>query len=284
MAQFTNQAQLSYNNSIINSNIAVGEVLEALSATKSAIIDQYSQSDNVTYVISIINSSASTLSGITVTDNLGAYDFDGQTLYPLSYINGSARVYVGGVLQNTPTVSAGPPLAVSGLTIPANSNLILIYEAEVTPFAPFDAGTSIINTATISGGGIVTPITVNETILPTEEPNLTITKSVSPVPVTENGTLTYSFTIQNTGNTAAVATDDVTLTDVFDPILNGITVSYNGTALTPGVDYTYDEGTGVFSTTPGVITVPAATYSQNPDTGVWITTPGVVELTVSGII
>ena len=284
MAQFTNQAQLSYNNSIINSNIAVGEVLEALSATKSAIIDQYSQSDNVTYVISIINSSASTLSGITVTDNLGAYDFDGQTLYPLSYINGSARVYVGGVLQSTPTVSAGPPLAVSGLTIPANSNLILIYEAEVTPFAPLDAGTSILNTATISGGGIINPITVNETILPTEEPNLTITKSVSPVPVTENGTLTYSFTIQNTGNTAAVATDDVTLTDVFDPILSGITVSYNGTTLTPGVDYTYDEGTGVFSTTPGVITVPAATYSQNPDTGVWITTPGVVELTVSGTI
>lgn len=284
MAQFTNQAQLSYNNSIINSNVAVGEVLEALNATKSAVINSYSQSDSVTYVISIINSSASALTGITVTDDLGAYEFDGQTLYPLSYTDGSARVYTGGVLQPAPSVTDGPPLVVSGLTIPANSNLILIYEAEVTRFAPLDAGASVVNTATVSGGGIITPITVSETVSPTEEPDLTVTKTISPVPVTENGTLTYSFTIQNTGNTAVVATDNVTLTDVFDPILSNITVSYNGSVLTPGTDYTYDESTGVFSTVPGRITVPAATYSQDPDTGAWITTPGVVELTVSGTI
>ena len=37
MAQFTNQAQLSYNNATINSNVAVGEVLEVLSANKTAV-------------------------------------------------------------------------------------------------------------------------------------------------------------------------------------------------------------------------------------------------------
>ena len=31
LAQFTNQAQLAYNDSVINSNIAVGEILEVLS-------------------------------------------------------------------------------------------------------------------------------------------------------------------------------------------------------------------------------------------------------------
>ena len=31
MAQFTNQATLSYNGSAVNSNVAVGEILEALS-------------------------------------------------------------------------------------------------------------------------------------------------------------------------------------------------------------------------------------------------------------
>ena len=41
MAQFTNQAQLSYNDSVTNSNIAVGELLEVLSATKTAVIDEY---------------------------------------------------------------------------------------------------------------------------------------------------------------------------------------------------------------------------------------------------
>ena len=38
MAQFTNQAQLSYNNSVANSNVGVGEILEVLSATKTALV------------------------------------------------------------------------------------------------------------------------------------------------------------------------------------------------------------------------------------------------------
>ena len=70
MAQFTNQAQLSYNNSVTSSNIAVGEIIEVLSATKTAVIDTYSQNDNITYIISIINSGTVPLSGLTITDNL----------------------------------------------------------------------------------------------------------------------------------------------------------------------------------------------------------------------
>ena len=37
MAQFTNQAQLRYGNSVTNSNIAVGEILEVLSISKTAV-------------------------------------------------------------------------------------------------------------------------------------------------------------------------------------------------------------------------------------------------------
>ena len=70
---------------------------------------------------------------------------------------------------------------------------------------------------------------------------LTITKSLSPVPVTENGTLTYTFLVQNNGNTAAAAGSAAVITDDFDPILKNLTVSFNGTAWTEGVDYTYDE-------------------------------------------
>ena len=36
MARFTNQAQLRYGNEITNSNIAVGEITEVLSATKDS--------------------------------------------------------------------------------------------------------------------------------------------------------------------------------------------------------------------------------------------------------
>lgn len=43
MAQFTNQAQLRYGNSVTNSNIAVGEILEVLSISKTAVKNTYIQ-------------------------------------------------------------------------------------------------------------------------------------------------------------------------------------------------------------------------------------------------
>lgn len=94
----------------------------------------------------------------------------------------------------------------------------------------------------------------------------------------------YTFTIQNTGNTPVTATDDVILRDTFDPVLNGLTVTYNGAPWTAGTQYTYDGTTGLFATTAGQITVPAATYTQDPVTGAWAVTPGVSELIVTGTV
>lgn len=282
MPIFTNQAQLSYNDAVINSNIATGEIVEVLSATKTAVMDDYRRNDDVTYVISIVNSGATPLTGIQVQDDLGAYPFDSATLYPLTYVEGSLRAYVNGVLQTTTSaVEAGPPLIISGLTVPAGGNLILIYEAEVNGFAPLDADSTIVNTAVIGGGGLATPLTITETIETEQEPELSITKFVEPTTVTENGSITYTFVIQNLGNTAAVATDDVVLTDTFDPILSDLVVTLDGEPLTT---YTYDETTGQFSTAPTPLTVPAATYTQDPATGVWVITPGVTTLTVTGTL
>ena len=284
MAQFTNQAQLSYNGAVVNSNIAVGEILEVLSASKTAVMDDYTRNDDVTYVISVVNSSTAPVTGLTVTDDLGGYAFGENTVYPLSYVNGSVRMYINGVLQTAPIVTAGPPLTFSGITLPAGGNLMIIYEAEVTQFAPLDVDGSIVNTATVVGAGLPSTVTVTETVTPEEEPELTITKFIEPVPVTENGTLTYRFIIQNYGNTAAVATDNVAVTDTFDPILNVLTVTLDGTPLALTTECTYDVTTGVFATVPGIITVPAATYAQDEATGAWIITPGVTELVVTGTV
>ena len=284
MAQFTNQAQLSYNNATVNSNVAVGEILEVLSANKIAVTDTYAQGGDVTYVISAVNSGATPLSGLSVSDNLGAYPFGETTLYPLAYKDGSVRLYINGVLQAAPTVTAGPPLVFSNITIPANSNMVLVYEANVTAFAPLGEGDSIVNTATVAGGGLSTPVTVTETVTPVAEPMLDITKSISPVPVTENGVVTYTFLIRNNGNTPADAAANVTLSDTFLPVLSGLTVLLDGVALAEGTGYTYAVTEGDFATVPGVITVPAATYTQDPVTGVWSVTPGVTTLTVSGTI
>ena len=284
MAQFTNQAQLSYNNATVNSNVAVGEVLEVLSANKIAVTNTYVPDGDITYVISAVNTGATPLSGLSVSDNLGAYTFGETTLYPLSYKDGSVRLYINGVLQAAPTVTAGPPLVFSGITLPANSNMVLVYEANATAFAPLGEGDSIVNTATVSGGGLSTPLTVSETVTPVAEPMLDITKSISPVPVTENGVVTYTFLIRNNGNAPADATANVTLSDTFLPVLSGLTVLLDGVALAEGTGYTYAVTEGDFATVPGVITVPAATYTQDPVSGVWSVTPGVTTLTVSGTI
>ena len=284
MAQFTNQAQLSYNNATVNSNVAVGEVLEVLSANKTAVTTTYAQGGDITYVISAVNSGATPIGGITVTDNLGAYMFGETTLYPLTYKDGSVRLYINGVLQAAPIVVAGPPLVVSGITLPANSNMVLIYEANVNTFAPLGDEDSIINIATVSGNGISTPITVTETVTPISEAMLDITKSISPVPVAENGVVTYTFVIRNSGNAPADTSANVTLTDTFNPILSDLTVLLNGVALAEGTGYTYAVTEGDFATVPGVITVPAATYAQDPVSGVWSVTPGTTTLTVTGTI
>lgn len=283
MAIFTNQATLSYNNTVTTSNITTGELLEVLSVTKTPLAATYTTGDTAVYVVSLSNSGPTALTGLTVTDDLGGYDFDGTTLTPLDYVDGSLRYFVGGVLQPTPTVTAGPPLTVTGLSVPAGGNALLVYEARLNQFAPADVGGTVTNTVTVTGGGLATPVSDTATIAAAAEPYLTISKALCPATVTENGQLTYTFVIQNAGNTDAVATDNATVTDTFDPILSGLTVTYNGAVWTEGTDYTYDETTGAFATVPGRITVPAATYTQTPG-GAWIVDPGTATLTVTGTV
>lgn len=283
MAIFTNFATLSYSGGTTNSNVVTGEILGTLTAAKTALTENYRIGDEVTYVVSLVNSGSTALTGLTLTDDLGGFVFDEATVYPLSYITGSVRVFVNGVLQADPAVSAGPPLVISGISVPAGGSVLVIYESTVTEFASPESEDTITNTVTVTGGGLSEPVTADETITAESGADLTITKALSPTVVPENGQITYTFVIRNFGNTAAVATDDVILTDNFDPILNPITVTYNGSAWTEGVNYTYDETTGAFATLAGQITVPAATFTQNED-GSWSVNPGTAVITVTGTV
>ena len=148
MATFTNQATLTYNGTTTASNIVTGEILEVLSAQKNAVVDAYTAGDDITYVISVLNTGQAPLTGLTLTDDLGAYTFGAQTLTPLTYANGSIRYYVNGVLQPAPTVTAQAPLTVTGLNVPAGGNAMLLYEANTNQYAPRAAGARINNTAT----------------------------------------------------------------------------------------------------------------------------------------
>ena len=283
MATFTNRATLSYSGRTVDSNTVTGTFLQTLSIIKTALSGTYAAGDTVTYVVTLNNAGATPLNGLTLTDNLGAFDFNGTTLYPLAPVAGAILYYVDGVLQPALTPVQTQPLVLQGITVPAGGNAIIVYETEVTDVAALDVDAGITNTATVSGGGLLEPLSDSATVTTADAPLLTITKALSPVAVPENGTLTYTFVIQNFGNTAAVATDDVVVTDNFDPILENLTVTLDGTVLEEGTGYTYNAATGAFSSAPSVITVPAATFVRNDD-GTIAVTPGEAVLTVSGTI
>ena len=284
MAIFSNQATLTYNGSTANSNIAYGEILDVLAATKTAIGGTYVPGTPVTYVVTLRNTGSTALTGLTVTDDLGGYDFNGTTLYPLTYEAGSAALFADGVPLAAPAVTPGPPLVFTGITVPAGGDVVLVYRAIPNAFAPPAEGSTIDNTVTVTGNGINTPVTATETVTAATDPALTISKSISPAQVVDNDRVTYTFVIQNTGNRAVVATDNAAISDTFDPILTGLTVTFDGTTWTQGIQYNYNQATGLFTTVPSQILVPAATYTQDPVTGAYTVTPGTATLVVTGTI
>jgi len=283
MAQFTNQARLSYNDTVTVSNVAVGEIVDTLSVTKTAIRDTYSINDSITYIVSIVNSGSVSYSNISLTDNLGEYVFGETTLVPLEYVNGSLKYFINGVLQASPEISSEPFITVSDISVPAGGNTTIVYEANINQFAPLNDGGQILNEVTVLGGGI-NPIKATEVVSASLGPALSITKAISPVPVSANGLVTYTFTIRNSGNTPIVATDNAVISDLFNPILSELQVSFNGDNWTEGTNYSYNEQSGLFESVQGQITVPSATYLQNSETGEWTLTPGISTLIVTGRI
>ena len=267
MAIFTNQATLTYNGNSTNSNIAYGEILDVLVATKTSVEGNYTPGQPVTYVVTLRNTGNAPLTGLVVTDNLGGYDFNGTMVYPLTYEDGSVALFSNGVPQAAPTAVAGPPLIFSGITVPAGGDVVIVYQARVNAFANPAVGGTIDNTVTVTGDGLSAPITATETVTANAGPVLSVSKSIMPAQVVDNDRVTYTFVIQNSGNQAVVATDDAAITDTFDPVLTALAVTFDGIVWTQGVQYNYNEATGLFTTVPGQILVPAAAYSQDPVTG-----------------
>ena len=284
MAIFSNQATLTYNDNSTNSNIAYGEILDVLVATKTSVEGTYTPGQIVTYVVTLRNTGNAALTGLTVTDDLGGYDFNGATVYPLTYEAGSVALFTDGVPQAAPTVVPGPPLVFSNITVPAGGDVVVVYQAQANGFANPAVGGTIDNTVTVTGDGLSAPITATETVTADTEPMLTISKSITPTQVVDNDRVTYTFVIQNSGNEAVVATDNAAITDTFDPILTDLTVNFGGTPWTQGIQYNYNQATGLFTTVPGQILVPAATYTQDPVTGAYTVTPGIATLIVTGTI
>ena len=285
MAAFYNQASLTYNGNVTNSNITTGEILEVLSITKSPVTDTYTAGNDVVFLINITNTGTAAINGLTLTDDLGEYTFgeEDASAVPLTYMEGTASLFVNGIKQADPAVISLSPLTITGINVPAGGNAAVIYAAEPNQFAPLGENASITNTASVSGAR-ATAVTASSTITADTSVSLAISKSLSPAVVSENGTLTYTFIIQNSGAVPVTVSDDVIFADTFDPVLSQLTATFNGAAWTAGTNYTYDETTGVFTSLPGQITVPAAEVSQDTTTGIWSIQPGVSTIVITGNI
>lgn len=284
MAIFSNQATLTYNGTTTSSNVAYGELLEVLTATKTAVENGYAPGSTITYVVTLRNTGNTSLTGLTVTDDLGGYPFGTGIVYPLEYVADSVRLFTDGVPQPAPAAIPGPPLVFTGISVPAEGDTVLVYQTTATAFASPAAEGTVTNTVTVTGEGVTGPVTASATVDSVAAPELSITKSITPAQVVDNDRVTYTFVIQNRGNTPVLATDNGVITDVFNPVLTDLAVTFEGMTWTQGVQYTYNEATGLFTTEAGQITVPAATYTQNPTTGEFTVTPGVATLVVTGTI
>ena len=280
MATFYNQASLSYNGLVTNSNITEGEIINSITVTKTPLNASYSIGSSIAYAISIQNADVGDLCSLSITDDLGAYTVGENTVYPLSYVENSVRYYLNGVESDAPTVTSTAPLTISDIDVPGESNILIIYEASTNEFTPPAAQSSITNTVTATGCCITDPITAEATVTISTSTALTIAKSVCPDTVVGCGELTYTFVLQNTGNAAADAASNVVIRDVFNPKFESVSVTVDG-QIAPTTAYSYDSVTGLFQTTEGALIVPAATFTQNPD-GTITTTPGVTVVKVTG--
>ena len=157
MATFTNQATLTYNGGTVNSNIVTGELVQVLTASKTAAAESYRTGDLVTYVVQLRSTGAAALTGLTVTDTLGTtnYPAPGGTvqLTPLTYQAGTLRYFMNGVLQTAPAVTVlANGIRIEGITVPAGGVSTLAYTARVNAFADPSAAGAISNTASVTGG------------------------------------------------------------------------------------------------------------------------------------
>lgn len=285
----TNQATLQYTygatTATAASNIATTVLQDPFSVLKSTLESAYRANGELTYLVTLTNSSATTLSDVTVTDDLGTYAVSPTlSVTPLFY-TGPAQLYINGVFQFELVPEPGINSIVFTIaSIPAGATAMLLYQATVSDEAPQATGASITNTVTVAASGVTGAITASHTIPAETYADVSIVKTMSPNPVSDGATLTYTFTAYNYGNTAAT---NVILSDTFSPapVLTASSVSINGVTVS-SADYTYTDGVLTLPSAGASIalTVPAATFTQDATTGAISTSPGTTVITVTGTI
>ena len=271
-----NRASISYNGSgVVLSNQTNTTLIDqyTVELTKTPVVDTVIAGGDAVYVISLANTGAGALDGATLTDNLGG------TENQLSYVDGSAQFYMNGELvTGTATPDADGVVFGYADTIIPGDNLLVIYAASVgiaQTGTITNTVTADVPTAEQTQRIIVAQASATITITPVA--NVSIFKAASADTVQIGDTLTYTFTLMNTGSEAA---ENINFTDALPEQFNVTSVSYtvDGTE-TPiaDTDYTIEAPNTLIIPADGStleIDIPAATEEG----------PGITTITVTGTI
>lgn len=248
-----------------------------MEVTKTAVASGIRSGSNAAYILRIDNSGPGTLYNPTITDDLGNSAVNADS--PLKYIEGSAKFYVNGdPAAGTASSCENQIVFSSGAALQPGDNLIVVYAASVDET---QAGT-ITNTITAqansgSASGALITDTATATITLTPYANISIFKTADKASVVSGDTLTYTFTLMNTG---AQAADSISFVDALPSEFTVTSVSYTTNGTTTPIDSTdYSITTPNTLTIPDVgsslvISVPAATTEG----------PGITTITVTGTV
>ena len=288
--QITNQATLNFKSGTadrsIASNIASVTLQGPMSISKRTLESAYQLNQILTYTIVFENTAASQLTNVVIEDDLGSYALAGGTIVtPLDYVGPSNQYINNAYVSSTePTVTAGK-ITYTFPVVNAGAKLLIQYKVRTNEYAKGIVGTSTIqNTVTTTANGIASSVTATHSILLDSYADVTIEKTMSPNPVTDGDTLTYTFVMKNYGTAAAT---NVSLKDTFVTPPSNLTVTLDG-ATVPVTNYDYTESTGEFLF-PGAasgysFSIDAATITQDPTTGIVTVTPKERTLVITGTI
>ena len=196
------------------SNVANTTLLDDYSLEVNKVNYQqcFRPGENVTYAIRVTNTGCKKLTDFIITDDLGTFDSE----YPLSYMEGTARVSINGEFITVNPTDTTPLTFNIPNTLTSGETFTLTYVATVD--SEIGAGLlEITNTATVSALSACDPsdttrytATDTATLPRCTDANLVITKQVSKSNICSCDAFDYIITVDNTG---LVDATNVVITD-----------------------------------------------------------------------
>ena len=288
--QILNTASLTFEygsqTKCVFSNTASANLLESLSLSAESLNSEYFCGDYITYIINVKNNSSAEAKNLKITDNLGCdssrNQILSQSLPPLNYESPS-YMYINGNFESKISPEVYSDKIVFGISsIPANSNLTVIYKSVVNQHADMSPNSKITSTITLESENSENVSNSKITLNVSEKADIQVVKNMSAEHISVGEEITYNFYIYNYGNAEAL---NVTLTDTFSPAPKITSVRADSKELSP-TDYSYSNGV---VTIPGYasyfnLNIPAAKFIKNPDDGTTAVNPGITKVSITGKI